>query len=119
MFRKLTRRPALRWSLPLLAIALGLLWGRSQGPLEARPQVPKVPKVKSVQLPDPSGGPRAPKAITIYMARGPEKVKAARNMNILHDEMAGRGFAFSDFEPHYENNDLEGWWITYLATAAR
>lgn len=103
----------------IASFALGYLWQAGQGSLSAGPSGTNLKQVKDFQLPAEIGGPPGRKAYTIYMGRKAEKVKAAQRMNALHDAMAARGYTLHDVEPHWENNDLEGWWITYLAASGR
>ena len=106
------------WTTTILlaaALALGLLWPSGPGSLDAEPNNLDLKQVKESQLPTANVGPPGRKAYTVYMGRKAEKVKAARRMNALHDAMAAKGYTLHDVEPHWENNDLEGWWITYLA----
>ena len=93
---------------------LGTLWGAGPGAVAAAPQEISLKQVKEFQLPTTPAGPPGRAAFTIYMDRKAEKVKAAQRMNALHDVMAGKGYTLHDVEPHWENSDLEGWWITYL-----
>lgn len=98
-----------------LAAAAGALWQAGQGRVFADQGEVKLKQVKEFQLPDGTGGPPGLKAHTIYMGRKAEKIKAAQRMNALHDAMAAKGFTLHDVEAHWENADLEGWWITYRA----
>jgi hypothetical protein len=41
------------------------------------------------------------------------KNSAARNMTKKHSEMALQGWRFEDLEIYTENNDLEGFFLTY------
>jgi hypothetical protein len=43
------------------------------------------------------------------------KKDASQHMNTLHEVMRQKGWAFVSLEAHEENNDLEGWWMTYVA----
>ncbi len=109
-----TSRP---WTTLLIFAAItlttGVLWQAGQGHLFADPGKINLKQVKEFQLPAATGGPPGLKAYTIYMGRKAEKIKAAQRMNALHDVMASKGYSLHDVEPHWENSDLEGWWITY------
>lgn len=101
--------------LALTALALGYLLGTTQSSVFAAPAKEQVKQVKSSQLPEVSVGPPAREAYTLYMSRsGTEKERAAEHMTQLHQVMAARGYVFASLERHEENNDLKGWWITYL-----
>jgi hypothetical protein len=36
-----------------------------------------------------------------------------QKLNEMHSQMARDGWQFADMEPHTENGDTEGVWITY------
>ena len=101
------------------AFALGALWQSGPGSLSADPSDVDLKQVKEHQLPTKVVGPPGRKAYTIYMGRKAEKIKAAQRMNDLHDVMAAKGYTLHDVEPHWENSDLEGWWISYRAEGGR
>ncbi|MEM7350630.1 MAG: hypothetical protein AAF657_07475 [Acidobacteriota bacterium] len=101
------------------SFALGYLWQSGPGALTAGPNDINLKQVKEHQLPTTVAGPPGLKSFTIYMGRKAEKIKAAQRMNALHDVMAAKGYTLHDLEPHWENSDLEGWWITYRAEGQR
>ena len=74
-----------------------------------------IPHFDEKQLPPPVAGMTGAPAVTVFVDRGPEKVKAAALLTKLHAAMAARGYTFADLEPYEENADLEGWWVTYIA----
>ena len=75
----------------------------------------KVPGVAADQIPPGTVGPAGSRAHTVYMDGSGGKKRAAEHMNSLHAVMAAKGWTFAHLAPHMENNDLEGWWITYVA----
>jgi len=111
-----TSRRVTAW---LLSTAVVLALGAtvvSLTPTEALAQkAVAIPHLKTKELPPPVPGVVGAPAVTLYLDRGPEKAKAAELMTELHAAMAARGYTFVDLEPHEENADLEGWWITYVA----
>jgi hypothetical protein len=74
-----------------------------------------IPHFDEKQLPQPVTGLTGAAAVTVFVDRGPEKVKAAELLTKLHAAMAVRGYTFADLEPYEENADLEGWRVTYVA----
>ena len=74
-----------------------------------------IPHFNEKQLPPSVAGMTGAPAVTVFLDRGPEKVKAAELLTQLHAAMASRGYTFADLEPYEENADLEGWWVTYVA----
>lgn len=105
----------LAWAAAVLAVfaAAALLLSTSD-PAMAQGER-KISQVKDRNLPEPIPGARGAVSHTMYMDRGPEKVRAAKIMTQLHAEMAARGYTFADMEPYIENGDLEGWWLTYTS----
>ena len=103
-------------TLPVVA-ALGLvvLVATGQPVLQAKPAEVKVPGVAASQIPSGTVGPAVPAARTVYMDGSSGKKEAARHMTALHEVMAAKGWTFVEIVSHMENNDLEGWWITYTA----
>lgn len=83
-------------------------------PAAAASDAVKVEGVGKDQIPA-SVGEAAPRAVTIYLDGSGGKKKSARRMNDLHNVMAARGWRLVGVEVHLENNDLEGWWISYVA----
>ena len=74
-----------------------------------------IPHFNEAQLPAPISGSVGAPAVTVFVDRGPEKVKAAQILTEIHAAMAARGYTFAELDPYLENNDLEGWWVTYVA----
>jgi len=46
------------------------------------------------------------------------KDTAARNMTKRHTELAAKGWRFVDMEVYTENNDLEGFYVSYVRPTA-
>lgn len=103
-------------ALPLLAVlgVVGFLVP-VQPVLQAASAEAKVPGVAANQIPSGVVGQPVPTAHTVYMDGSGGKKNAAKHMTALHEVMASKGWTFSGIVPHLENNDLEGWWITYVA----
>ncbi|MEX2150106.1 MAG: hypothetical protein WD793_07815 [Steroidobacteraceae bacterium] len=53
-----------------------------------------------------------PAALTVHID-GHGGGSIARKLNEMHAQMARDGWQFADMEPHIENGDTEGVWITY------
>ncbi len=55
---------------------------------------------------------KKPAAMTVHVGgHGGDGI--AKKLNELHVKMAGDGWQFADMEPHSENGDTEGAWVTY------
>jgi Tfp pilus assembly protein PilV len=106
----------LPWLVLILAVLmLGFAIGTTQNLAFAAPSQQQVKQIKNKQLPTVSVGPAAREAYTVYMSRdGIAKGQSAVHMTQLHQTMAAKGYVFASLMAHVENNDLKGWWITYL-----
>lgn len=54
----------------------------------------------------------AAKVVTVYVSAHTGK-GIAKDVNELHARMEQDGWKFADLEPHVENGDTEGAWVTY------
>lgn len=79
------------------------------------PKIVLVAALTALLAPAPARAaepPRAATIITIYVnahtGHGLEK-----DVNALHARMEQEGWKFADLEPHLENGDTEGAWVTY------
>lgn len=53
-----------------------------------------------------------PAALTVHID-GHGGGGIAKKLNEMHAQMARDGWQFADMEPHTENGDTEGVWVTY------
>jgi hypothetical protein len=53
-----------------------------------------------------------PAALTVHID-GHGGGGIAKKLNEMHAQMARDGWEFADMEPHTENGDTEGVWVTY------
>lgn len=84
----------LRMAVAALGVAAGLsamfAWAGGQEVVEA-----EKPAARTVHIDGHGGG------------------SIAKKLNEMHAKMAKDGWQFADMEPHTENGDTEGAWVTY------
>ena len=119
MTERQARTGRIAWAaIAIVSLTLGYLIATVQTRAYADPGSARIPGVDSSAIPVAAVGPAAPVAFTVYLDGSGGKKKSASKMNLLHKAMAAKGWSYAGLTVHEENDDLEGWWITYVAISA-
>lgn len=106
----LTRPNTYRWLPIVLAFLGGALLGTAQGFADEG----KEESVTAIADASASGSGRMGKTVFVDASKFGRKKKAAKGMTKLHEEFAQEGWTVIGVTVYTENQDLEGFFVTYV-----